>query len=72
MCKFFYILLFFQDQISDLKAAQSASPSQLRSMLLDPAINLMFTSLKKEMDSIKEKNEQAQSDLAAWKFTADR
>ena len=40
-------------------------------MLLDPAINLMFQRMKKEMDVCKEKLEQAQNDLAAWKFTPD-
>jgi hypothetical protein len=40
-------------------------------MLLDPAINLMFLRMKKEMDICKEKLEQAQNDLAAWKFTPD-
>ena len=41
-------------------------------MLLDPAINLMFQRMCKEVDSFKEKLEQAQNDLAAWKFTSDR
>ncbi len=41
-------------------------------MLLDPAINLVFQRMKKEVDSCKEKLEQAQNDLAAWKFTPDR
>ena len=44
----------------------------LRNMLLDPAVNLLFQRMKKEMDVYKEKLEQAQNDLAAWKFTADR
>ena len=41
-------------------------------MLLDPAVNIMFQQMKKEMDASKEKLEQAQNDLAAWKFTPDR
>lgn len=40
-------------------------------MMLDPAINLMFQRMKKETDICREKLEQAQNDLAAWKFTPD-
>ena len=54
-----------------MKRAQNPSSSQLRGMLLDPAINLMFQRMKKEMEQSKEKLEQAQNDLAAWKFTPD-
>jgi hypothetical protein len=61
----------FVNQIQELKQAQNPSTAQLRSMLLDPAINLMFQRMKKEMDICKEKLEQAQNDLAAWKFTPD-
>ena len=31
----------------------------------------MFQRMKKEMDVCKDKLEQAQNDLAAWKFTPD-
>ena len=62
----------FQNQIQELKQAQNTSTAQLRTMLLDPAINIMFQRMKKEMDAGKEKLEQAQNDLAAWKFTPDR
>lgn len=55
-----------------MKQAQNPSTAQLRSMLLDPAINLMFQRMRKDMDAYKEKLEQAQNDLAAWKFTPDR
>lgn len=55
-----------------MKQAQNPSSSQLSAMLLDPAINLMFCHMKQEMDQLKSKLEQAQNDLAAWKFTPDR
>ncbi|CAH1799092.1 unnamed protein product [Owenia fusiformis] len=61
----------YANQLSELTKAQNTSPSQLRSMLLDPAINLMFQRMKKEMDNSRDKLEQAQKDLAAWKFTPD-
>jgi len=41
-------------------------------MMLDPAVNLMFERMKKEVELCKEKLEQAQNDLAAWKFSPDR
>ena len=40
--------------------------------MLAPAVNLMFQRMKAEMDACREKLEQAQNDLAAWKFTSDR
>ena len=43
---------------------------ELRSTLLDPAVNLLFQRMKTDLDSEKEKLEQAQNDLSAWKFTA--
>ena len=65
------LLLIFQNQIEELKRAQNPSTAHLRDILLDPAINLMFQRMKKEMDVCKDKLEQAQNDLAAWKFTPD-
>lgn len=41
-------------------------------MLLDPAVNLVFLRMKKEMEESKEKLEQTQNELSAWKFTPDR
>ncbi|KAJ7391358.1 hypothetical protein OS493_018401 [Desmophyllum pertusum] len=58
-------------QIQDLKQAQNPSSIQLRSTLLDPAVNLLFQRMKTDLDSEKEKLEQAQNDLSAWKFTPD-
>ena len=64
--------LTLQVQIQELKQAHNPSAAKLRSMMLDPAVNLMFERMKKEVESCKEKLEQAQNDLAAWKFTPDR
>lgn len=41
-------------------------------MLLDPAVNLLFVQMKREVESSRNQLEQAQNDLAAWKFTPDR
>lgn len=65
-------LVWLQAQINEMKQAENSSAAQLRSMLLDPAINLMFQRMKKEMETAKERQEQAENDMAAWKFTPDR
>ncbi|XP_023297132.2 pre-mRNA-splicing regulator female-lethal(2)D [Lucilia cuprina] len=64
----------FQDyvsQIAEYKAAQAPSAVALRSALLDPAVNLLFDKLKKELKATKAKLEETQNELAAWKFTPD-
>ena len=71
-CHSAILCFYLQTQIAELKQAQTQSTSQLRSLLLDPAINLLFQRMKREMDATKEKLEQTQNDLAAWKFTPDR
>jgi archaellum component FlaC len=58
-------------QISELKQALNPSSAQLQSMLLDPAVNLLFMQMKREMDTCRSQLEQSQKDLAAWKFTPD-
>lgn len=55
-----------------MKQAQAQSTSQLRSMLLDPTINLVFQRMMKEMEESQEKLKQTQNELSAWKFTPDR
>ena len=70
--RYYFHFHILQTQIQELKQAQNTSAAQLRTMLLDPAVNIMFQQMKKEMDASKEKLEQAQNDLAAWKFTPDR
>jgi chromosome segregation ATPase len=58
-------------QLHDLKQAQSSESSQLHSLMVDPAVNVMFSSMKKQLKEYKEKLEHAQNDLSAWKFTPD-
>ena len=41
-------------------------------MLFDPAVNLVFQRMQSELKDSKEKLDQAQNDLSAWKFTPDR
>ena len=67
-----FYFLFTQNQIQEMKQSQTQNTAQLRSMLLDPAINLVFQRMAKEMDEHKEKLKQKQNELSAWKFTPDR
>lgn len=62
----------FQTQIQYLKQVQQPSVAQLRSSMMDPAINLFFLKMKAELEQTKDKLEQAQNELSAWKFTPDR
>ena len=66
------MLNFVQNQISEIKQAQTQGTAQLRSTLLDPAINIVFQRMGKEMDDAQEKLKQTQNELSAWKFTPDR
>ena len=66
------MLTCWQSQVHELKQAQTAEGSQLHRMLVDPAINLVFSRMKSQLSDYKEKLEQAQTDLSAWKFTPDR
>lgn len=59
------------NQIAEMKASQTQNSAQLRSLLLDPAVNLVFQRMAKEMEDLKEKYKQTQNELSAWKFTAD-
>ncbi|XP_048105986.1 pre-mRNA-splicing regulator WTAP [Alosa alosa] len=58
-------------QIQYLKQVQQPSAAQLRSTMVDPAINLIFLKMKAELEQTKDKLEQAQNELSAWKFTPD-
>uniref|UniRef100_T1JJM3 Pre-mRNA-splicing regulator WTAP n=1 Tax=Strigamia maritima TaxID=126957 RepID=T1JJM3_STRMM len=62
----------YASQIQELKQSQTPGSSQLRSTLLDPAVNLMFENMKKELIATKAKLEETQNELSAWKFTPDR
>lgn len=43
----------------------------LRSVLLDPAVNILFQKLKSELQATKARLEDTQNELSAWKFTPD-
>ncbi|CAN0350550.1 unnamed protein product [Lampetra planeri] len=58
-------------QIASLKQGQLSSASHLRSCLVDPAVNLLFTKMKSELQQSKDKLQQAHDELSAWKFTPD-
>ncbi|CAH2250047.1 pre-mRNA-splicing regulator WTAP [Pelobates cultripes] len=59
------------NQIQHLKQVQQPSVAQLRTTMVDPAINLFFLKMKSELEQTKDKLEQAQNELSAWKFTPD-
>ena len=60
-----------QKQIQELKLTQITSGDQLQSTFLDPAINMIFEEMKKEVEKCKAKVEEIQNELSAWKFTPD-
>lgn len=66
------VCFILQTQIQYLKQVQQPSAAQLRSSMVDPAINLFFLKMKAELEQTKDKLEQAQNELSAWKFTPDR
>lgn len=59
------------NQLAEVKQAQTQGTAQLRSMLLDPAVNTVFQKMAKEMEEAQEKLKQTQNELSAWKFTPD-
>lgn len=61
-----------QAQVEELKQYQLPSTAQLRTMLLEPTVNVVINKLRKELDSTKTRLEESQSELSAWKFTQDR
>ncbi|MBZ3871025.1 Pre-mRNA-splicing regulator WTAP [Sciurus carolinensis] len=59
-------------QIQYLKQVQQLSVAQMRSTMADPGINLFFLKMKSELEHTKDKLEQVQNELSAWKFMPDR
>ena len=49
-----------------------AALMSLRQSTLEPGVNLLFGKMREELQQTKDKLEQAQSELSAWKFTPDR
>lgn len=52
--------------------AASKMFNMARCSLVDPAVNLSIERLKKDLEAARIKTEEAQNELAAWKFTPDR
>ncbi|XP_021075422.1 pre-mRNA-splicing regulator WTAP-like, partial [Mus pahari] len=59
-------------QIQYLKQVQQQSVAQVRSTMVERAINLFFLKMQGELEQTKDKLEQAQNELSAWKFRPDR
>uniref|UniRef100_H2XP93 Pre-mRNA-splicing regulator WTAP n=2 Tax=Ciona intestinalis TaxID=7719 RepID=H2XP93_CIOIN len=53
------------------KAQEDTALMSLRQASLDPGVNLLFGRMREELQQTKDKLEQANSDLSAWKFTPD-
>lgn len=45
---------------------------QLQNTLMDPAVNIMFAKMQKEVTDARAKVEEMQNELTAWKFTPNR
>jgi len=58
----------YLNQLEELKASVAGG---YRSSLLDPAVNVIVEKLRSELVSAKERVEQSQQELNAWKFTPD-
>ncbi|CAN7987988.1 unnamed protein product, partial [Ixodes hexagonus] len=60
-------------QIQELKGGGAAGgwTRQLRAALLDPAVNVLFERMKREVDSMRSRLQETQNELSAWKFTPD-
>ena len=59
------------NQVSELKAAQVPSTTQLRSTLVDPGVNVIIRQLQKELEEARKRQQETQEELSAWKFTPD-
>lgn len=68
-CEYYLsIIECFQTQLEELRASNGS----LRQTLLDPIVNTMFQKIKHELRVYREKLDQSQQDMNAWKFTPDR
>ncbi|XP_034947303.1 pre-mRNA-splicing regulator WTAP [Chelonus insularis] len=61
----------YVNQITEMKSSQAPSSTSLRSVLLDPAVNILIQKLRQELIATKAKLEDTQNELSAWKFTPD-
>lgn len=60
-----------QEKLDLITQNQLPTSYQLESTLIDPALNMMFEKMKKEMEAAKIKVDEMQNELSAWKFTPD-
>lgn len=60
-----------QDKLDQVVHNQLPTTYQLETTLIDPALNLMFEKMRKEVEAAKSKVEEMQNELSAWKFTPD-
>lgn len=65
------IIQQLNQQLNDMRKSLVPSENQLKSTLLDPAVNLLFDRMKKEVSEAKSKVEEMENELSAWKFTPD-
>lgn len=60
-----------KEKITQVTHVQGPTTYQLESTLIDPALNLMFEKMKREIEASCMKVEEMQNELSAWKFTPD-
>lgn len=62
-----------EHELQEIAASLAASKCFTvgRTSLLDPSVNLTMERLKKDLETARSKMEEAQNELAAWKFTPD-
>lgn len=63
------VVHLLQSQVEELRTSLGGG---LRNCLLDPVVNSMFRQLSDELRETKQRLEQSQQELNAWKFTPDR
>lgn len=61
----------FQNQVHELKNVYKSNNGELQKTLLDPAVNVMFEDMRQEVQRARNRVDEMQSELSAWKFTPD-
>jgi regulator of replication initiation timing len=57
--------------LQELKNVLKSKGSGLQKTLLDPAVNVMFEDMRQEVQRARNRVDEMQSELSAWKFTPD-
>lgn len=60
-----------QDYLSKLEEMRMNAASTSRSVLLDPAVNVIFQRMRHDLQQAKDQVEQTRQELNAWQFTPD-